>query len=64
MNTSVLGGIIRAILTAAAGYLAGRGIDITGLLSPEVTLAISTVGVAVWSVFTNRTPKKPAGIEG
>lgn len=54
MNNSQLAGILRAIITAAAGYLAGRGIDITGLATPEVTAAIVTVGVAVWSVWAKK----------
>jgi flagellar motor component MotA len=54
MNTAQLAGILRALLTAAAGYLAGKGIDITGLASPEVSAAIITVGVAVWSVFAKK----------
>ena len=53
MNQTIAG-VIRAILAAVAGYLAGKGVDITGLLSPEVTGAMATVGVAVWSVFSKR----------
>lgn len=59
MNASaLLAGILRALLTAAAGYAAGKGIDITGLLTPEVTLALSTSAVAIWSIFAKRTAKK------
>lgn len=54
MNNSQLAGILRALLTVAAGYLAGRGIDITGLATPEVTAAIITVAVAVWSVWAKK----------
>lgn len=60
----MIGGIIRAVLTALAGFLAGKGIDITGLLSPEVTGAMVTSGVAIWSVFAKREKTKPASIEG
>lgn len=56
MNTNTIAGIVRAVLSALAGYAAGKGIDITGLLSPEVTSAIAVVGVAVWSVISNRKP--------
>lgn len=54
MNTTIAG-VIRAVLAALAGYLAGKGVDITGLLTPEVTGAMATVGVAVWSVFSKRS---------
>ena len=54
MNTTIAG-VIRAVLAAVAGYLAGKGVDITGLLTPEVTGAMATVGVAVWSVFSKRS---------
>jgi hypothetical protein len=56
MNTSTIAGIIRAIIAAAAGFLLGKGIDITPLGSPEVTNALALVGVAVWSVWAKRTP--------
>lgn len=56
MNSATIAGIVRAVLAALAGYLGGKGIDITGLISPEVTAAIATVGIAIWSVFS----KKPA----
>ena len=59
MNTSQLAGILRAILTAVAGYAAGKGIDLTGVASPEVTGAIVTVAVAVWSVFAKRKAATP-----
>lgn len=53
--TPTIAGVIRAVLAAFAGYLAGKGVDITGLLSPEVTGAMATVGVAVWSVFSKKS---------
>jgi len=53
MNNTIAG-VIRAVLAALAGYLAGKGLDITGLLTPEVTGALATVGVAVWSVFSKK----------
>ncbi len=54
MNAATLGGIFRAILAALAGFAAGKGIDITGLATPEVTGALATTVVAIWSVFTNK----------
>jgi membrane protein DedA with SNARE-associated domain len=56
MNTTMIAGVLRALLAAAAGYLAGRGVDITGIASPEVTGALATVIVAVWSVFAKKEP--------
>ena len=56
MNTSTIAGILRAVIAAAAGFLLGKGIDITPLSSPEVTNAIALVGVAIWSVWSKRTP--------
>lgn len=65
MNTSTIAGIVRAVLAALAGYLAGKGIDITGLLSPEVTSAIGVTVVAVWSVFSKKpAAPKPADGQG
>jgi membrane protein DedA with SNARE-associated domain len=54
MDTTFIAGVIRAVLAALAGYLAGKGVDITGLLSPETTGAIATVGVAIWSVISKK----------
>lgn len=60
MNASTLAGIVRTVLACSAGYLAGKGIDITGLTSPEATAAIGTVIVALWSVWSKKTPAPPA----
>ncbi len=54
MNSNTVTGVIRAILAAAVGYAAGKGFDIGGLASPEVTAALGTVIVAAWSVFSKR----------
>jgi hypothetical protein len=59
MNTATIAGIIRAILAAAAGYLAGKGIDITGLLTPEATSALALLGVTLWSIFAKKQPAPP-----
>jgi hypothetical protein len=55
MNPSNIAGIFRTILACASGYLAGRGVDITGLLSPDATAAIGTLIVAVWSVWSKKS---------
>ena len=60
MNSASIGGILRAILAALAGYLAGKGIDISGIASPEVTSALGVVIVSVWSVFSKK--KEPAPV--
>jgi hypothetical protein len=60
MNTSTVSGVLRALIAAASGYAAGKGFDITGLGTPEVTAALGTVIVAIWSVFSKRTPKPTA----
>jgi hypothetical protein len=54
MNTSVIAGLIRTLVAALAGFAAAKGIDITGLGTPEVTNAIAVVGVAVWSAFAKK----------
>lgn len=56
MNATTLAGIVRTLLACASGYLAGKGIDITGLLSPESTAAIATLIVAAWSIYSKKTP--------
>lgn len=58
MNAQTIGGIARALLAAFAGYLGGKGIDITGMLAPEVTTAIGVVIAAVWSVYAKRNAPK------
>jgi len=60
MNASTIAGIVRTLLACAAGYLAGKGIDITGLMSPETTAAIGTVIVAIWSIWSKKTPPPAA----
>lgn len=63
MNAQTIGGIVRAVIGVLAGYLAGKGIDITGLASPEVTGAIGLVVTSVWSVMAKKkaaeAPAKP-----
>jgi membrane protein DedA with SNARE-associated domain len=54
MNASTIGGIVRALLAGLAGYLGGKGIDITGLLSPEVTTAAGVVIASIWSIWAKK----------
>ncbi len=56
--TAILAGILRAIVPAIVGYFAGKGVDISGLATPEVTAAVATVIAAGWSVAAKT--KKPA----
>lgn len=56
--TSILAGIIRAILPAIAIVLNKYGIDISGLGSTEASVALATVISVVWSIFAK--VKKPA----
>jgi hypothetical protein len=55
MNQDQVGGIIRALLAAVAGYAAGKGL-ISSDMANELVGAGVTIGVAVWSVLS----KKPA----
>lgn len=62
MNTNTVAGIIRAVLAALAGFLAGKGFDISGLIGPEFSGALATVAIAAWSVYEKRkgtTPPAP-----
>ena len=54
MNKDQVGGIIRAVLAALAGYAAGKGI-ISSDMASELVGAGVTIGVAVWSVISNKT---------
>ncbi|MES2814480.1 MAG: hypothetical protein V4720_06260 [Pseudomonadota bacterium] len=53
MTAEQVGGIARAILSAAGGYLVGKGV-----IDSETALAITGAGVtiatAVWSVWAKR----------
>lgn len=56
MTQDQVGGVIRALLSAAGGYLAGKG-----LIDTETWLTISgavlTLFTAGWSWWTNRPEK-------
>lgn len=60
MNTATIAGILRAIIAAFAGYAAGKGIDISGLNSPEFINGLLIVGTAVWSVASKKSAAKAA----
>lgn len=55
MTSDQIGGLIRAIVSALGGYLVGRGLTDAGTVA-AVAGAAATIGVAVWSGFTN-SPK-------
>lgn len=55
--TAIIAGIIRAVLPAVVAYFAGKGVDISGIATPEVTMAVATVVAAGWSVAAK--VKKP-----
>lgn len=55
MKTDTIAGLIRTALAALAGYAAGKGFDISGLATPEVSGAIAVVGVALWSAISKRS---------
>jgi hypothetical protein len=55
MTSDQVGGVIRAILAAIAGYAAGKGLINAGMADQLVGAGV-TIGVAIWSVFS----KKPA----
>lgn len=53
MNADQLGGIIRAVAAAIGGYFVGKGlIDASTVTS--LAGAAATIGVAIWSAFTNK----------
>lgn len=52
----MLGGIIRAILTAGVSYAAGKGL-IGGDQAGDIVAVGTAMGVAGWSAFTNRPAK-------
>ena len=54
MTSDQVGGIIRALLAAIAGYAAGKGF-ITTEMGSELVGAGVTVGVAIWSVLSKKS---------
>ena len=54
MSSDQIGGIVRAVLTAGVGYLAGKGYIGSDQASALVAAA-TTLVVAIWSVMSKRT---------
>jgi hypothetical protein len=57
MNSTMFGGIVRAIVPPVLSFLIGKGVIPAGDYSAVITAALS-FGTAVWSVHTNRSPVK------
>jgi len=55
MTNEQVSGILRAVLAAVAGYVAGKGLITAGVADQLVGAGV-TIGVAIWSVVS----KKPA----
>jgi hypothetical protein len=55
MNKEQLGGILRAVLAAGAGYAVGKGFIDQGT-ADAVVGGLVTIGVALWSFQTNKQP--------
>lgn len=53
MTSDQIGGIVRAILTALAGYAAGKGLISTGMANELVGAGV-TIGVAIWSIVAKK----------
>lgn len=56
MTSDQIGGIVRAIVTAAVGYAAGKGLIGADQVAGIVT-AVVTIAVAIWSWHTNKPEK-------
>ena len=56
MSLEQFGGIIRALLAAAGGYLVGQGI-LDAATMTTITGALATLAVTGWSIWTNRPAK-------
>lgn len=55
MTGDQFAGVLRAVLAALAGYVAGKGL-LTSVMADQLVGAGVTIGVALWSVWS----KKPA----
>ena len=53
MTPDQLGGLLRAILSAASGYLVGKGV-VDADTAMTISAGVVTIAVAVWSIYTNR----------
>ena len=53
MTQDQVGGIVRALVSAAGGYLVGQGlIDAETMLT--LAGAVTTIAVAVWSIYVKK----------
>ena len=56
MTQDQVGGIVRALVSAAGGYFVGQGlIDAQTMMT--VGGAVTTIAVAVWSMYVKRAAK-------
>lgn len=53
MKSDEVGGIVRALVSAAGGYLVGKGL-VDSATATTVGGAAATIIVAVWSVWSKR----------
>mgnify|MGYP003350585532 FL=1 len=53
MTSDQVAGILRAVLAAAAGYVAGKGLITAGVADQLVGAGV-TIGVAIWSAFSKK----------
>lgn len=56
MTSDQIGGIVRAVLSVALGYAAGKGLIASGAVA-DLTAAVSAAVIAGWSAYTNRPAK-------
>lgn len=59
MNFDMFGGIFRSFITAAVGYVAGKGILPAGVAN-EIGAAVIAIGSAWWSASTHTNTAKMA----
>lgn len=53
MSNGEIAGVVRALIAAAGGYLVGQGL-IDAETATAITGAVTTLAVALWSVYTKR----------
>lgn len=53
MTIEEIGGVVRTVVAAGLAYLAGKGIIAQGDVA-ALAAAVTTIGVAVWSVISKR----------
>ena len=55
-NSDQIGGIVRAILAAVGGYLVSKGLVSADTVA-QISGAVVTIAVAIWSYYTNQSGK-------